>query len=152
MIWHKGLKKNTKAENIDFFKEKFTSINIKPTKNEKIEQLNHSKSAKHNRFDILNKVVRYFLVIFLFLVVFLVVFCLRKNIKCISGDCENGFGTAVYYNGDLKGGLFNLNDFFGYNIYFHQRTDNVFYDALYEDIYIGEFEHGKRIGGFAFIR
>ena len=33
LIWHKGLKKWTKAENIDFFKEKFTSINIKPTKN-----------------------------------------------------------------------------------------------------------------------
>ena len=48
---------------------------------------------------------------FLFKITFLVIFCLFStscmddttsyiDYKCTQGDCKNGFGTAVYVNGD----------------------------------------------------
>jgi len=80
--------------------------------------------------------------LFLCLSILLVVFALvsiRKNKKCISGDCENGFGTAIYLNGDLNNAGFK--DILGLNIY--DWDDN----NRYSDVYIGNFKNGKRING-----
>ncbi len=46
----------------------------------------------------------------LFIIIFLVIFCLCSTSciddKCTQGDCKNGFGTAVYTNGDKYVGEF----------------------------------------------
>ena len=40
----------------------------------------------------------------LFIIIFLVIFCLCStsciDYECTQGDCKNGFGTAVYTDGD----------------------------------------------------
>lgn len=80
--------------------------------------------------------------------------------KCLSGDCNNGFGTYQYSNGDVYTGEFWDSEKSGYGSYIWKETDFVYQGEFKYDLiegqgvyyfdkkqkYVGEFKNGMRHG------
>ena len=73
----------------------------------------------------------------LFIIIFLVIFCLCStsciDYECTQGDCKNGFGTAVYTDGDEYVGEWKNGKRYG------QGTGTW----ANGDKYVGEWKDGK---------
>ena len=61
--------------------------------------------------------------------------------KCISGDCDNGFGTWVYSNGDKYEGTWVNQKMHGQGTYYYKNGD----------VYKGGFKNNKLEGTATFI-
>ena len=115
LFWHEGLEDWTEAKKIKQIKKL-----LKPSKNRRKQLL---------------QLVFSFIIISVLVFVF---FCVRKNKKCIYGNCDNGFGIAIFLNGNQNNAGFN--DIYGFNIYDWDDNDR------YKAVYIGEWKNGKRDG------
>lgn len=60
----------------------------------------------------------------------------QEKIGCISGNCENGFGTKVYTGGNKYSGSFKNGKLSGQGTYYHSNGDE----------YVGEFAYGTYNG------
>jgi len=76
----------------------------------------------------------------LFIIIFLVIFCLSStsstDYECTQGDCKNGFGTAVYTDGDKYVGEWKDGKRYG------QGTKTL----ANGNKYVGEFKDSKATG------
>ena len=65
------------------------------------------------------------------LILFIFFTSLSLNAICVSGDCENGFGTYVWKDGDMYTGFWKNGNKHYFGMYFWKNGD--FWYGLYKD-------------------